>query len=98
LPTFEDLQGATVKHDLVRVIRKIGETIIDTMKYKKRPVMYRAFNLASPKIMSNYAIDLDDCDLAVGIRALAYTDFIIHDKKVHKFITKMINTTGERLE
>ena len=98
LPTFEDLQGATVKHDLVRVIRKLGETIIDTMKYKKRPVMYRAFNLASPKIMSNYSIDIDDSDLAVGIRALAYTDFIIHDKKVHKFITKMINTTGERLE
>jgi hypothetical protein len=98
LPNFNDLQGATVKHDLVRVIRRLGEVIVDTLKYKKRPVMYRAFNLASPKIMSNYTIGMDDYDLAVGIRALAYTDFIIHDKKVHKFINKMINITGERLE
>lgn len=99
LPSFNELQGATVKHDLIRVLRKLGECILETMKYKKRPVMYRAFNMASPKIMSNYKIiELEDYELAIGIRALAYTDFIIHDKKIHKFITKMINTTGERLE
>ena len=99
LPTFNDLQGATVKHDLVRVIRRLGECILETIKYKKRPVMYRAFNIASPKILSNYSIiENEDCELAIGIRALVYTDFIIHDKKVHKFINKMINTTGERLE
>lgn len=92
IPEFRFIEGATREHNLSCLIRSLGESILIHQKYSKRPVMYRAFNAAEPLIMTDFVDVNDDYHLSIGIRALAYTDFILNDKKLHKFINKMINT------
>jgi hypothetical protein len=91
IPSFEYIEGATREHDLIRLIEELGSSILIEHKYKKRPSMYKAFNTAEPLIMTNYSNVNDDLYLSIGIRALVYADFIINDKKIHKFVMKMIN-------
>ena len=54
-------------------------------------MMYESFFSASPLIMTNYINVNNNVNLSVGVRALAYVDFIMNDKKIHKFIECMIN-------
>ena len=91
LPKFKHLEGATRKDDLCRVIVALGSAIMKAKKYNKRSIVYKAFNEARPCIMTNYSDVNDNIYLSVGIRALVYTDFILNDKWLHKFIEDMIN-------
>lgn len=91
LPNFKYFEGATRKDDLVNLIEELGHQIITTSEYTKRPMMYESFFSASPLIMTNYTNVNNNVSLSVGVRALAYVDFIMNDKKIHKFIECMIN-------
>lgn len=91
LPNFKYFEGATRKDDLIKLIEELGYQITITSEYTKRPLMYDAFFTASPLIMTNYTDVNDNINLSVGVRALAYVDFIMNDKKIHKFIECMIN-------
>lgn len=89
LPKFKKINGISTNNDLRDLIRKLGDAIISETKYKKRPMMYKAFNDARPLIYSRYTEINHDYPLSVGCRALEYTKFIIQDDGVCKFIDKM---------
>lgn len=97
LPTFGNIEGASVENDLILVIHRLGEAIIREFERKGCPIMFMAFNEANPNILTNYKDINDDSNLIVGVRALVFADFIIGDRKIHKFITKMYNHQKEVL-
>ena len=97
LPSYNDIEGASINNDLILVVSKLGECIIKQLEKKGCPAMFMAFNDANPNILTNYKSVNDDINLIIGVRALAFADFIIGDKKIHKFITKMYNHQKEVL-
>lgn len=91
IPGFKYISGATKHDDLIKLISALGAAILTEHKYSKRPPLYKAFNDAKPIIMTNYKEVNEDWYVSIGIRSLAYTDFLCNDKRVHKFINAMIN-------
>lgn len=93
LPKFKHIEGASKDDELIKLIATLGSAIIDEHKFSKRPILYKAFHSASPKITSNYPEVLSDYYVNTGVRALAYVDFILDDKFIHTFISDMIHHT-----
>lgn len=91
IPKFKYIEGATRKDDLIKLIDELGALIFAKRKYNKRPIMYAAYNRANPLVLSNYTDANDNWYRSIGIRALDYTSFVLHDKTCTKFITDMIN-------
>lgn len=89
LPKFKYIEGASKDDDLIKLIATLGSSIIAEHKYSKRPILYRAFNSASPKIMTNYKEAVTDYYVNTGLRALSYVDFIFDDKVISNFIYDM---------
>lgn len=91
LPKFKHIEGATKDDELIKLIATLGSAIIAEHKFSKRPILYKAFNSAGPKIMSNYRESVVDYYVNTGMRALSYVDFILNDKFIHSFINDMIH-------
>ena len=91
LPSFKHIEGATVKHDLIRLIEELGVQIIKYNGTKKAPNMFLSFIKANPSIMTQYHKECNEnLAIATGISALSYTKFIMNDKTVGKFIDNMM--------
>lgn len=90
IPTLKHLEYKRSRDNLKQEIEKLGNSIIDTCKYKKRPLMYKAFNNARPLIYSSFKNVNKNFPLSVGLRALVYTKYMVQDKNIGKFIDKMI--------
>ena len=90
LPNFKDIQGADTSYELRGLTEALGCAIIENREYKKRPILYLAFNKARPKIMSKYKDINENWFISTGVRALEYTKFFCNDKYISKFINKMI--------
>lgn len=91
LPSFKHIQGATLKHDLLKLIEKLGEEILNTKSPKKFSPMFKAFIQAHPSIWTEYGKEAEE-NLAVkiGLYSLAYSKFVYGEKYVDKFINKMM--------
>ena len=94
-PRFDTLEELDkwADDELIKLIATLGSAIIAEHKFSKRPILYKAFHSASPKITSNYPEVLSDYYVNTGVRALAYVDFILDDKFIHTFISDMIHHT-----
>lgn len=90
LPEFKQIEGADTSYDLRGLIESLGSCIREYQKYKKRPIMYKAFNDAKPLIKSTY-LDINENEyLSIGYRSLEYTKFLMQDKNIVRFINKML--------
>lgn len=91
LPNFKYIEGATVKHDLIKLIEELGSEIIKNTKDKKYSPMFLAFIDARPSIWSEfYNESKDNYAIQIGLLALGYTRFVYDDEDLEKFVTKML--------
>lgn len=88
-PNFREIEGATVKHDLIKLIEKLGKEIIKRDGRKHSP-MFRAFVNASPLIVTKYGKEAEKLTVTMGIYAIEFTRFFMCDKDVSKFIDGML--------
>lgn len=88
LPNFRYIEGATVKHDLSKLIEELGACICDRGKYSP---MFKSFIDARPKVITQYYKECkDNYFLKVGILALANVSFVVDDYDVCLFIKEMM--------
>ena len=91
LPKFKHIENATVKHDLSKLIEALGDEIIYSTKCKKYNPMFKAFIEARPSIWSQfYKESKEDDALRIGILALGFSDFVMDDDTMSKFIKEML--------
>lgn len=91
LPSFKHIEGATLEYDLIKLIEELGNQIILRNGTKKCPIMFLSFLKARPTIYSQYNIEShENIAISTGIAALAYTKFVLNDKRIDKFIDEMM--------
>lgn len=90
-PSFKKFRDKSKDDDLRDDIIMLGKEIRKKKKYAKRSIMYKAWNDANPLIYSNYEDVNNKTNLAVGIRALMFTSFLLNDKGIHSFVIDMIS-------
>lgn len=91
IPNFKYIEGATVKHNLIKLIEELGDQIIHNTKDRKYSPMFRAFIEARPSVWSQfYKESKDNYAIQVGLLALSYTKFVLNDKTLDKFIDDMM--------
>ena len=90
LPNFRDVEGADTSYELRGLTEALGAAILESRKFRKRPILYLAFNRANPSFSSRYQDINENWFISVGVRALEYTKFFCNDKYITKFINKML--------
>ena len=91
IPKFKHIEGATVKHDLIKLIEELGSQIIYNSKDRKYSPMFMSFIKARPSVWSQfYKEDKENYAIHIGLLSLAYTKFIFNDKNMDKFIDEMM--------
>ena len=91
LPKFKYIEGATIKYDFSKLIEGLGISIIKSNDGKKYPVMFKAFVDAHPILYTEYEYECErNYALRIGILAIEYARFILHDKINNDFINKML--------
>lgn len=91
IPNFEYIEGATVKHDLIKLIEELGSRIIQNTRDKKYAPMFKAFIEARPSVWSQYYKESsENYAIQIGLLALAYTKFVLNDGGTDKFIDTMM--------
>lgn len=91
LPPFESIEGATLNHDLIKLIEELGKEIIWATEARKYHPMFAAFLKSHPIIRSQYG---EECRInaavKTGIIALEYTAFVLDDVYCTRFISEML--------
>lgn len=86
LPNFKYVQGATLKHDLSKLVESLGSAIIN----EKITDVYDAFITSDPKVRTEFA---NECarnrELTMGIYALEFVKFIFNDSNISKIVNSM---------
>ena len=91
IPKFRFIEGATVKHDLLKLIEELGLAILENTHEEKFSIGFMSFTDARPKIKTDWVNESkDNYPLKVGILALGYTSFVMDDKHITKFINEML--------
>ena len=90
IPKFRFIEGATTDYELRGLIEELGSSILESHRNLAPPIMYLAYNKASPYITSKYKDINENWYISTGVRALEYTKFFCDDKYVEKFINKML--------
>lgn len=91
VPSFKKLEGATVEHNLVKVIEDLGDKILKNKTTKSFPPMFKAFIDSRPSITTEFYKEAkENYNLKIGILALAYTKFVLNDDDCDEFIDKML--------
>lgn len=91
IPNFKHIEGATVKHDLIKLIEELGAQIIRNCNDKKYTPMFKAFLEARPVIWSQfYAESRQNYAVQIGLVALAYAKFVFNDVVIDDFIDEMM--------
>ena len=91
IPKFRFIEGATVKHDLVKLIEELGLLILENTHEESFSIGFIAYSDARPKIKTDWVKESkDNYPLKVGIIALGYTAFVMNDKHITKFINEML--------
>ena len=90
LPNFKYIEGATIAHDMIKIISNLGEAIIKARKNGMFSPMFKSFMEARPYIWSDYKDEADrDLRVDIGLNALEYVSFVACDPLVTKFIKNM---------
>ena len=90
MPNFKEIEGATLHHDMIGLIAKLGTEIIKASKRKKTSPMFNSFRDAHPYIWSEFENEMDkDYSIELGMTAIAYTDFVCDNKDISKFIKEI---------
>lgn len=90
VPKFKYIEGATVKHDLIKLIEELGVKIIKTGDKKYAP-MFRAFVEARPAVYTEYREEAkENYSIHIGLLAIAYTEFVFNDDDMSKFISEVM--------
>ena len=86
LPNFKYVQGATLKHDLSKLVESLGSAIIN----EKITDVYDAFITSDPKVRTEFA---NECarnrELTMGVYALEFVKFILNDSNISKIVNNM---------
>jgi len=91
IPNFKHIEGATVKHDLLKLIEELGAQIIQNTRDKKYAPMFKAFIEARPSVWSQfYKESAENYAVQVGLLSLAYAKFVFNDNAIDKFINDMM--------
>lgn len=91
VPKYRELEGATLDHDLIKVIEKLGIEILKNRKKGKYYPSFRAFLDARPQVYSGYHRQArENIAIAVGIMAIEHVDFLYNDNQMRKICKKMI--------
>ena len=87
---FQIPQKINITCELRSFTELLGKSIVESCEYVDRPLLYLAYNKASPSIMSKYKDINTNKFISVGARALEYTKFYCNDKYITNFIDKML--------
>ena len=91
IPNFEYIEGATVKHNLIKLIEELGYQIIQNTRDKKYAPMFKAFIEARPSVWSQfYKESEENYAIQIGLLSLAYTKFVFNDASIDTFIDNML--------
>lgn len=91
IPHFKHIEGATVEHNLIKLIEELGAQIITNTKDKKYTPMFKAFIEARPSIWSQfYKESEDNYAIQIGLLSLAYAKFVFNDENIDVFIDEMM--------
>lgn len=90
LTIFQLPQKINLTCELRKFTELLGKSIAETCEYVERPLLYLAYNKASPEIMSKYKDINTNLYISVGVRALEYTKFYCNDKYITHIIDKML--------
>ena len=86
LPNFKYVQGATLKHDLSKLVESLGSAIIN----EKITDVYDAFITSDPKVRTEFS---NECarnrELTMGVYALEFVKFIFNDSNISKIVNSM---------
>lgn len=89
LPKFKHIEGATVKHDLLLLITELGDVIMTD--YSGLNPMFKCYIKSRPSLWSQFAKEAtEDRRVQFGLLALGFSDFVINDKYITKFIHEMM--------
>lgn len=91
MPKFKYIEGATVKHNLIKLIEELGLQIIRNTKDKKYNILFKAYIEARPSIWTQFYKEVEEnYAIQIGILALGYTKFVLNDPEMDDFIEDMM--------
>ena len=86
IPEYTNIEGATFKHDLSKLISVLGEAILD----KKLSDVFDAFLSSSPIVKTGFTPEcIKDRNLVMGLYSLEFVKFIFNDKTITRLIEEM---------
>lgn len=91
IPKFKYIEGATVKHDLLKLIEELGFQIVYGSNNKKFSPMFKAFIESRPSVWTQFYEESEkNYAVKIGLLSLAYAKFVLDDYSIDKFIDNMM--------
>lgn len=91
LPKFKFIEGATVNHNLVKLITHLGDAILRAEHDTGFNRMFRAYINARPRVYSDFANECNnDLRVLYGCVALGFASFVMNDKFISSFVDEMM--------